>query len=99
MLCIYHVKRFKNINRIIDVTRKAMEANEVYLLSIASIVRPLLFPKNVSAPPAIVPDMPADLPDCSSTVTIMDIENKTCSTFMIIVPTLSICYLPLTLYI
>lgn len=71
----------------IEVTRNAIEAKDVYLLSIESIVRPLLLPKNVSAPPAIVPDMPDVLPDWSSTVIIIDIENITWKIFKIIVPT------------
>ena len=91
----------------IDVIRNAIEANDVYLLSIASMVRPLLFPKKVSAPPAIVPEMPADFPDCNNTVMIIDIENSTCKIFNIIVPILFIIFLrrffiiniTLTLYI
>jgi hypothetical protein len=59
-----------------DVIRNAIAANDVYLLNMASIVLPLLFPKNVSAPPAIVPDIPADFPDWRSTITIIDNEKS-----------------------
>ena len=78
------------MKRMIDVTRNAMDANDVYLLSMASMVRPLLFPKNVSAPPAMVPEIPADLPDCNSTVMMMEIENRTCKIFKMMTPTLPI---------
>lgn len=36
------------------------------------MVLPLFLPKNVSAPPAIEPDNPADFPDCINTITIID---------------------------
>lgn len=62
-----------------EVTRKAMAANEVYLLSSASNVLPLFLPKKVSAPPAMEPDKPACLPDCNNTITIIDNANKICS--------------------
>jgi len=71
---------------IIDVIRNAIAAKDVYLLNMASIVLPLFFPKNVSAPPAIAPDNPADLPDWSSTITIIDNENSICSIETIICP-------------
>lgn len=50
-------------------------AIDVYLLNKASSVLPLFFPKKVSAPPAIAPDSPADLPDWNRTITMMDSEN------------------------
>lgn len=58
-----------------DVTRNIIAAIEVYLLNNASRVLPLFFPKNVSAPPAMDPDKPADLPDCKRTMIMMDNEN------------------------
>jgi hypothetical protein len=58
------------------VIRNAIAAIEVYLLKIASIVLPLFFPKNVSAPPAMEPDRPADLPDWRSTITVREIANS-----------------------
>jgi len=57
--------------KIIDVTKNATAAIEVYLPSNASRVLPLFLPKNVSAPPAIDPDKPADLPDCINTMITM----------------------------
>jgi hypothetical protein len=62
----------------IQVIKNPMAATAVYLLSSASMVLPLFLPKNVSAPPAIEPDSPACLPDCSNTITIIDIENNMC---------------------
>lgn len=67
-----YIKLLTFMYNTIEVTRKAIAANAVYLLSIASMVLPLFFPKNVSAPPAIIPDNPADLPDCNNTITIME---------------------------
>ena len=58
-----------------DVTRNIIAATDVYLLSKASMVLPLFFPKKVSAPPAIEPDNPAVFPDCSNTITIIDKAN------------------------
>ncbi len=43
---------------------------EVTFDKIPSIVLPLFLPKNVSAPPAIAPDIPCVLPDCIKTITI-----------------------------
>jgi len=66
---------FRTRNNTIDVTRNMIAATDVYLLNRASIVLPLFFPKNVSAPPAIEPDNPADFPDCKRTIMIMESEN------------------------
>lgn len=66
---------FKSKNSIIEVTRNPIAANAVYLLNIALIVRPLFLPKNVSAPPAIEPLSPADLPDCNNTISIIERAN------------------------
>jgi hypothetical protein len=63
----------------IEVTINMIAATDVYLLKIASIVLPLFFPKNVSAPPAIEPESPADLPDCSKIIIMMDNENIICN--------------------
>lgn len=68
----------------IEVTRKAIAAKAVSLLSIASIVLPLFLPKKVSAPPAIEPERPACLPDCKRTTTIMKSAKSTCTIFKII---------------
>ena len=46
----------------------------VNLESVLSIDFPLVFPKKVSAPPAIVPESFFDLPDCISTAKIKKIE-------------------------
>jgi hypothetical protein len=73
-----------NIYSTMDVIRKAMAANAVYLLSMASMVLPLFLPKKVSAPPAMDPDSPADFPDCSNTKTMIEIANKICKIFIII---------------
>jgi len=62
-----------------DVTKKAMATNFVYFSSMASMVRPLFFPKKVSAPPEMVPLRPADLPDCKSTMAIKEIQNIKCT--------------------
>jgi len=86
----------RKTNSIIEVTKKAIDANDVYLLSIASIVRPLLLPKKVSAPPAMTPEMPDALPDCSSTITIIEIENITCKMFTIIAPAFILSFSLLT---
>jgi len=59
-----------------DVMRKDIAANDVYLLSIASMVLPLCFPKKVSAPPAMDPERPAVLPDWSRTITIIETANN-----------------------
>jgi len=71
-----------------EVMRKAIAAKDVYLLKIASIVLPLFFPKNVSAPPATEPESPAVLPDWSKTITIMDNENIKCNIVKIILSAL-----------
>lgn len=55
-----------------DVIRNAIATNFVYFSNIASNVRPLFFPKKVSAPPAIEPDNPALFPDCNNTTAIND---------------------------
>ena len=55
-----------------------MAATAVYLVSIASIVRPLFLPKNVSAPPAIDPERPACLPYCNNTIIIIEMANIMC---------------------
>lgn len=52
-----------------------MARPEVILLKSSS--RPFFLPTNVSAPPAIAPDIPALLPDCSKTVAINPNETKT----------------------
>jgi hypothetical protein len=57
---------------------------DVYLLKIASIVLPLFFPKNVSAPPAIDPESPSDLADCSKIIIMMAKEKIICNTETII---------------
>jgi len=54
---------FSNIYSIIDVTIKPIAIYVVYFDSIASMVLPLFLPKKVSAPPAILPERPAALPD------------------------------------
>lgn len=62
------------------VTTNAIATTDVHLPNIASIVLDLFLPKNVSAPPAIVPDKPAVFPDCSRTTAISITEKIICKT-------------------
>jgi hypothetical protein len=71
-----------------DENKNATAAMAVYLLSIASIVLPLLFPKKDSAPPAMEPDKPADFPDCSNTIITIPNAIIICKILRIIAPTL-----------
>lgn len=56
--------------------KKKIATYFVILTSLLSKVLPLFFPKKVSAPPAIAPESPADLPSCKSTRAIIAIEDK-----------------------
>ena len=60
-----------------DSTRKAMATHLVAFASLAYQVLALFLDRKVSAPPAMAPDRPAVLPDCSRTTAIRNRANKT----------------------
>jgi len=59
------------------IAKKTAANNLVVLLKNSSI--PFFLPKKVSAPPAIDPDRPAEVPDCSNTVAIIAKAITTCT--------------------
>jgi hypothetical protein len=90
---VFYIFSHRIRNKITDVIRNATATTDVYLLSKASSVLPLFFPKNVSAPPAIDPERPADLADWRSTTTTMEIEKIICKIVTIIWPAFKIKHL------
>ena len=79
---------FQKIVKPKEVITNKIAAYVVHLPSIPFNVLALFFPKNVSAPPAISPEIPALLPDCKITIKISDKHTITCTTnnmFLIII--------------